>query len=85
MLDILKSKDLLHQCLLQVGDYQIKNFRSSNVKIEKKSHTSDLVTNVDKHSEKIIIEHIKKYYPDHSIFCESQDMIFKQTVTMNGL
>jgi myo-inositol-1(or 4)-monophosphatase len=43
---------------------------NNNLKIEYKSNESDLVTNVDKASEKLIADFIKKNYPNHGILAE---------------
>jgi myo-inositol-1(or 4)-monophosphatase len=70
MLNLLNVKNNLIQCLEQVAEFQLKNFRKQDLKIEYKSHSSDLVTNIDKQSEKLIIDHIKNSYSEHSILCE---------------
>lgn len=54
----------------KVGEYQLKNFRNKNIIKELKSSNIDLVTEVDKKSEKLIVEKIKKLFPDHSILGE---------------
>ncbi len=41
-----------------------------NLKIEYKSNESDLVTNIDKASEKLITDFVKKKYPSHGILAE---------------
>src|SRR3990172_9794832 len=41
-----------------------------NLKIEYKSNESDLVTDIDKASEKLITDFIKKKYPSHGILAE---------------
>ena len=43
---------------------------NKNLKIEYKSNDSDLVTNIDKASEKLITDFIKKKYPSHGILAE---------------
>lgn len=52
------------------GDFIIKNFdRTDKLVIEKKGR-SDFVTQVDRGAEQRIVEHIRKYYPDHAILAE---------------
>ena len=51
------------------GELIRSKFRS-NFKIQFKSNETDLVTEVDKASEKIITDFIKEKYPDHSILAE---------------
>lgn len=43
---------------------------NNNLKIEYKSNDSDLVTNIDKASEKLIADFIKKNFPSHGILAE---------------
>ena len=43
---------------------------NKNLKIEFKSNESDLVTNIDKASEKLITDFVKKKYPSHGILAE---------------
>ncbi|HSP87878.1 MAG TPA: inositol monophosphatase family protein [Ignavibacteriaceae bacterium] len=43
---------------------------NKNLKIEFKTNESDLVTNIDKASEKLITDFIKKKYPSHGILAE---------------
>ena len=48
----------------EVGEYQLENFEKAHI-IETKSNAHDLVTEVDKESEKMINEFLEKEYPDH--------------------
>lgn len=54
----------------QAGAIQLDLFRSGNLKIENKINDSDIVTQADKLSEKLIINNIHTYYPTHSILSE---------------
>ena len=52
------------------GDFILKNFgRADKLVIEKKGK-SDFVSQVDRGAEARIIDHIRKYYPDHAILAE---------------
>lgn len=53
----------------EVGIIQLQKL-NSKLKIKKKSDEIDLVTEVDGLSERLLIEKIKKDYPDHSILSE---------------
>ena len=53
----------------EAGEIVREGFRK-NLKIEYKSNESDLVTNIDKASEKLITDFIKKKYPSHGILAE---------------
>jgi myo-inositol-1(or 4)-monophosphatase len=53
----------------EAGDLIRSRFRTS-LNLEFKTNESDLVTEVDKASEKIIVDFIKKKYPSHGIITE---------------
>jgi len=52
---------------------------NKNLKIEYKSNESDLVTNIDKASEKLITDFVKKKYPSHGILAEESGRIKEGT------
>ena len=52
---------------------------NKNLKIEYKSNESDLVTNIDKASEKLITDFVKKKYPSHGILAEESGNIKEGT------
>ena len=54
----------------EVGAYQVELFRSNDLDIKTKSSESDLVTKVDKQSEKMILAHIESKYPKSKIIAE---------------
>lgn len=51
------------------------------LQIETKSNANDLVTNVDKASEALIIAEIKKRYPDHAIMAEESTFLSDENAT----
>ena len=53
----------------EAGDY-IRSKFNSIFRIEFKTNESDLVTEVDKNSEKIIIDFVKRKYPLHGVIAE---------------
>lgn len=59
------AKKLAHDAGLIALDYQKKA-----LKIENKSSAFDFVTDADKACEKLIIDTIRKHFPDHSILSE---------------
>ena len=61
--------DVAKTAAKKAGDMVLKKYYKKEVSIEKKSDTS-LVTEADKASEKIILEEIKKHFPDHAIVSE---------------
>jgi myo-inositol-1(or 4)-monophosphatase len=54
----------------QVGDYQKSNMFNKGLSIGSKSTEIDLVTEVDKKSDEIIINYIQGQFPGHSILTE---------------
>jgi myo-inositol-1(or 4)-monophosphatase len=55
---------------IEAGKIQKKYFRNKSLKIDSKSSIVDLVTEADKKSEELILNFIKKEYPDHAILSE---------------
>ena len=62
-------KKVLHEAAQEAGAI-IKQYFQGSFKVDNKTSINDLVTEVDKHSEKAIIDVIKKTYPGHSIISE---------------
>lgn len=62
------------QIAKEAGEIVRRSF-NKNLKIEYKSNESDLVTDVDKASEKLISDFVKKKYPSHGIFAEESGEI----------
>lgn len=52
------------------GGALIEQYFDGAFKIENKTTINDLVTEVDKHAEKAIIDIVKEHYPEHSIISE---------------
>lgn len=63
-------KNRIHSLCLTVGAYQLENLGRRNLKIDSKSTAVDLVTEVDKQSEIMIINFIHANYPEHGILAE---------------
>lgn len=64
-MDFLKVLDFIKE----VGEYQLENFEKAHI-IETKSNPNDLVTEVDKESERRLTEFIEANFPEHSIIGE---------------
>lgn len=62
-------RDILFKATKAAGAV-IEQYFQGAFKIENKSTVNDLVTEVDKHAEKVIIDIIKLYYPTHSVISE---------------
>lgn len=55
---------------MEAGKLQLQNFRNRHMQMETKSSMHDVVTEIDKACEKMLIERIQRYYPSHSILAE---------------
>lgn len=62
--------DKMKNMVTEVSKYQLDNYRSDDLKIDRKSTQTDLVTEVDKNSEALIIKSIREYFPLHDILTE---------------
>ena len=64
----------LLQCAIDIamaaGKLQLQKFRSRHLEMETKSSLHDVVTEVDKECEQLIISRISEAYPNHSILAE---------------
>lgn len=54
----------------QVGEIQLRYFRSADLEISTKYNDFDVVTRADKESEALIIRKINEAFPDHDILAE---------------
>ena len=61
----------------EVGDVQLKMFRSHELEIATKQNDFDVVTAADKASERLIIDAINEKYPDHSVLTEESGLSLK--------
>lgn len=77
MIDLNEAINLVKEWAYRAGEAQKDNYEKKDLKISTKSSKIDLVTEIDDLSEKIILEGIKKEYPDHDILSEESD--FKKT------
>ncbi|UWG99007.1 inositol monophosphatase [Dehalobacter sp. DCM] len=63
----------------EVGRIQRDNLRKENLLVETKSTEVDLVTEIDKLSEKYFLDAIMEKYPDHSILSEEAGVYGEET------
>lgn len=69
----------------QAGEMIVKAADNlDSVKVDEKGR-HDFVTEVDRRSEELIIEQIKKAYPDHRFLGEEGDKAEMTIVTLSGL
>lgn len=59
---------------MQAGKLQMQKFRSRHLEMETKSSQHDVVTEVDKACEALLIDKINQAYPSHSILAEESGM-----------
>lgn len=62
----------------RVGSFQLENFRSGALQISTKFNQNDVVTNVDRTSEAMILQFIEDNYPSHSIITEESGSKIKE-------
>ncbi len=60
----------LEKCLEEVAAFQLESLENQQFKIEEKKTEFDMVTEIDKKSEEMIMEFIRKNYTGHSILTE---------------
>ena len=59
---------------MQAGKLQMQKFRSRHLEMETKSSEHDVVTEVDRECEALLIEKISQAYPSHSILAEESGL-----------
>lgn len=60
----------LKSCISKVAKFQLSSLENKTFKIEEKKTEFDMVTEIDKKSEKMIMEFITTNYPEHAILTE---------------
>ena len=60
----------LNKCLEEVAEFQLLSLESQEFQIEEKKTEFDMVTEIDKKSEEMIMSFIRENYPGHSILTE---------------
>lgn len=63
-------RQLVEEWARQVGEIQLRYFRSADLEISTKYNDFDVVTRADKESEALIISKINETFPDHDILAE---------------
>lgn len=71
-------KDVLMEATLEAGKI-IQYYFQGTFTVDNKGSINNLVTEVDKHSEKKIIEVIKSHYPEHSIISEEVGELIQES------
>lgn len=63
---------------MQAGKLQMHSYRSRRLEMETKSSQHDVVTNVDRECEALLLSRIQQAYPSHSILAEETGMHQRQ-------
>lgn len=79
MIDLAFAKDRIVEVILAVGRMQKANLGRDDLVAATKSSGNDLVTEIDKRSETMIIDAIKIYYPGHGILAEESGLAANQS------
>lgn len=72
--ELLHTLEKVKKLAVAVGSIQVKNLGRTNLEIDMKSTSIDLVTEVDKQSEKYILQFIAENYPSHRVLAEESGM-----------
>jgi len=75
MIDLKKSLNLAQKLALEAGKFLLATQSKIKIKKFKNEFDLDVATNADLGAEKIIINGIRKYYPDHAICSEERGQI----------
>lgn len=70
MIDLVDAMEKLKKVALDVGQMQKANLGRKNLEIHTKSTGIDLVTEIDRKSEEIIVRFINQTFPEHAILAE---------------
>jgi len=70
MIDLANVLEKVKELALAVGKMQQENLDKTRLEVSTKSSSIDLVTEIDRKSEEIIIKFIQERYPSHAILAE---------------
>jgi len=79
MVDLFTAMEKVKELAIDVGKMQKNNLGKKDLAMNTKSTSVDLVTEIDKQSEQMIIEFIRKNYPSHSILAEESGLAASET------
>ncbi|MFH1878797.1 MAG: inositol monophosphatase family protein, partial [Candidatus Omnitrophota bacterium] len=78
MIDLKRVSQVAEECAREAGGYIIERMGTLK-EVSHKTGRNNLVTDVDKMSEKIIIARIKEVFPGHSILAEESGYLDRKT------
>lgn len=70
MIELAEALTTIQCCLLKTGTMQKERLGQKGLTVERKKNGDELVTEVDKLSEKMLLQAISQAYPDHDILSE---------------
>ena len=79
MIDLAKALERITDIVLSVGKMQQENRGRKDLVTQTKSGDNDLVTEVDKNSEKMLIGAIRSHYPEHDVLAEESGLLQKSS------
>ncbi|MBP2640755.1 MAG: histidinol-phosphatase [Firmicutes bacterium] len=79
MVDLFAAMEKVKELAITVGKMQKDNLGRKDLAMNTKSTSIDLVTEIDKQSEQMIIKFIRKNYPCHSILAEESGLAASET------
>lgn len=79
MIDLKEILYDIKKLVKKVGSIQLANFRREDLFIESKSTSIDLVTEIDKLSEEIILYHLKNTYSEHGVLSEESGEMYRNS------
>ena len=77
MINLLQVMENVKEIALETGRLQRENLGRKDLQIATKTTLSDMVTEIDKKSEQLIVAFLTKHYPDHSILAEESGLTDK--------
>ncbi|MCX7780509.1 MAG: inositol monophosphatase [Negativicutes bacterium] len=69
-IDLTAALEVAKDAALAAGKLQLAHLGKENLAIDTKSTDIDLVTEVDKKSEELILAHIRRHFPGHGVLAE---------------
>jgi myo-inositol-1(or 4)-monophosphatase len=71
----MKEKDLIESLARKAGDTLMKHFRKDGSLLKVRSTAKEAATKYDKEVDRLIVEEIKRHYPNHSLLTEESGFL----------
>lgn len=73
--DLFEVLNIARTVVEEVGDYQRRNFRTSNFEAKQKTTAVDFVTTVDQNSEERLVSYLREKFPHDGFVCEESGLL----------